>query len=433
MIWCEAFTPTTTAIATPNTMPVTTKRRQSSSVLSRSLLLSASSNKDHDSSGIIGSGSTSTNLRTADDDDEKDDGNDENNLNVNNPDDNEGKDEEDSTVVTVTHPVTGQCVTLIGTAHLSERSNQQVERLMAQLQPDAVMIELDPSRLERLGYDDGIAPGSTLSTMFPTITTSEQIPLPPTLVSATNPDGFVGLIQQGVAFGLSRVARLFLTQMYKSIEQDLNQKAGGEFAQAIASGDACSQCQTLILGDRNSIETLQRVVELAFLSPDGGVWGVWDRLNTANQHEMEQLEISVRQELQAAAEAESRNTNTTSTTATAVADEGGIELDQTIVTKAIIEKLKDDEHFRTQLFAKLEQTVPEFTQAFLKERDYLMSAAIVRELQLPPSPKEGKEEEDTTILTTTTSAIQTVVGVVGLAHVPGMERCLKSSFNIHEQ
>ena len=168
------------------------------------------------------------------------------------------EEEEDSTVVTVTHPITGQCVTLIGTAHLSERSNQQVERLMAQLQPDAVMIELDPSRLARLGYDDGIAPGSTLATMFPTITTSEQIPLPSTLVSATNPDGFVGLIQQGVAFGLSRVARLFLTQMYKSIEQDLNQKAGGEFA----FDPNCSQA--LKMGPYGAVP---------FSPPGGSSWG----------------------------------------------------------------------------------------------------------------------------------------------------------------
>jgi pheromone shutdown protein TraB len=48
----------------------------------------------------------------------------------------------------------------------------------------------------------------------------------------------------------------------------------------------------------------------------------------------------------------------------------------------------------------LEVQVPEFTQAFLKERDYIMAQAIRREL-LDANVKQ-------------------VVGVVGLAHVPGM-------------
>jgi pheromone shutdown protein TraB len=61
------------------------------------------------------------------------------------------------------------------------------------------------------------------------------------------------------------------------------------------------------------------------------------------------------------------------------------------------------------LFAKLEQEVPEFTQAFVKERDYIMSRAIGRELQLD-------------------ATVERVVAVVGLAHVPGIQSNLQCMF-----
>ena len=77
----------------------------------------------------------------------------------------------------------------------------------------------------------------------------------------------------------------------------------------------------------------------------------------------------------------------------------------------MMERLKEDSEFRNRLFRKLEKEVPEFTQAFLKERDYIMAETIRREL------------------VDSTHVVEKVVAVVGLAHVPGMEATLLAMFN----
>ena len=296
------------------------------------------------------------------------------------------EDEEDeNTVVSISNPKTGQTVTLIGTAHLSEKSNQQVQRLIETLQPNAVMIEIDPSRLERLGFD------SAADIKVEKVTDSEDIELP--IAPRNSKDGLIGIAQKVFVGVFSQVARAFLTQMYKSLENDLDQKAGGEFLQAVRSAENCDICDTVILGDRNSVTTIQRVAELAIESED--FIGVLNRLQTVNKEEMDKLEPVVRKELLKQKGEEGND---------------DYELDEMELTTAIMETLKEDKQFRTRLFSKLEQNVPEFTQAFLKERDYLMSESIRRELDRRPEQ------------------VKTIVGVVGLAHVPGMEKHFKTVF-----
>lgn len=296
------------------------------------------------------------------------------------------EDEEDeNTVVSISNPNTGQIVTLIGTAHMSEKSNQQVQRLIETLQPNAVMIEIDPSRLERLGFD------SADDIKVTKVTDSEDIELP--IAPQKTNDGLKGLAQKAFVGIFSQVARAFLTQMYKSMENGLDQKAGGEFLQAIQSAENCTVCDTVILGDRNSLTTIQRVAELAIES--GDFIGVLNRLQGVNTEEMNKLEPQVRIELLKQKGQEGND---------------DYELDEMELTTALMETLKEDTQFRTRLFSKLEQDVPEFTQAFLKERDYVMSESIRRELERRP-------EE-----------VKTIVGVVGLAHLPGMEKHFKTVF-----
>ena len=297
------------------------------------------------------------------------------------------EDEEDeSTVISISNPNTGQSVTLIGTAHLSEKSNKQVQRLIETLQPNAVMIEIDPSRLERLGFNN------VDEIKIATVTDSEDIELP-IAPRKTKGGGLMRFAQEASIGVFSQLARAVLTQIYKSLENDMDQKAGGEFLQAVQSAESCTVCDTLILGDRNSITTISRVAELAIDS--GDFMGVLNRLQAVNQEEIDFLEPRVRKELLIQKGQEGND---------------DFELDKTELTTAIIETLKEDEMYRTRLFARLEQDVPEFFQAFLKERDYLMSESILREFDRRP-------EE-----------VKTIVGVVGLAHVPGMERHFKSVF-----
>lgn len=289
--------------------------------------------------------------------------------------------EDENTVVTITHPKTSQSVTLIGTAHLSEKSSDQVQRLIESLQPNAVMVEIDPSRLERLGFD------STNDIQVDNVKCSGDISVPMTAPRET------GIFQKAFVGVFSQIARFLLTQMYKSMENDMDQKAGGEFLRALQSAQNCEACNTIILGDRDSVQTIQRVAAMAIES--GDFWGVLNRLQAVNQEELSKLEDTVREDLLAQKRQEGSKDS---------------ELDEVELTTAMMEALKEDKEFRTRLFAKLEQEVPEFTQAFLKERDYIMSESIAREL-------ENRPEE-----------VKSVVGVVGLAHVPGMEEHLKAVF-----
>lgn len=297
------------------------------------------------------------------------------------------QEQEEDCVVSMTNPKTGQTITLIGTAHLSERSNDQVQRLIEALQPNAVMIEIDPSRLERLGLADQ----SKIN--IEVIVNSEDIELPLAQQQKKPINGLVGLAQKAFVGVFSQIARASLTQMYKSLETNVNSKAGGEFLRAIQSAEKCTACDTLILGDRNSMTTIQRVAELAIES--GDFWGVFGKLEGINKEEMDLLEPKVRKEL---LQQKGQENN----------DE--YELDEGELTMAMMEKLKEDDQFRTRLFANLEQSVPEFTQAFLKERDYLMSESIRWELDSRPNE------------------IKTVVGVVGLGHIPGMEKHFEAIF-----
>jgi pheromone shutdown protein TraB len=294
------------------------------------------------------------------------------------------EDEIGNTVVSVTNDKTGQTVTLIGTAHLSEKSNDQVQRLIEALRPNVVMVEMDKSRLERIGID------SINDINVNRVTTSDDIELP--IVQTNNkPQGLVG-IAQGIFIQIfTKIARALLTNMYNDMGEQMNAKGGGEFLRAIQSAENCTVCDTVILGDRNSMVTIQRAAELALES--GDFMGVASRLQNVNTVEMQKMEIKVRKEL--------LQEN----------DNNGENLDESVVTKAVMEKLKEDKEFRTRLFSKLEENVPEFTQAFLKERDYLMCESIIRELER--SPEENKN----------------VVGVVGLAHVLGMEKHFRSVFD----
>ena len=298
---------------------------------------------------------------------------------------NQDEDEIGNTVVSVTNEKTGQTVTLIGTAHLSEKSNDQVQRLIEALQPNVVMVEMDKSRLERIGID------SINNINVNRVTTSDDIELP--IVQTNNrPQGLVG-IAQGVFIQIfTQIARALLTNMYDNIGEQMNTKGGGEFLRAIQSAENCTVCDTVILGDRNSMVTIQRAAELALES--GDFMGVANRLQNVNAEEMQKMEIKVRKELLQEKDNDDND-----------------DLDETVVTKAVMEKLKEDKEFRTRLFSKLEENVPEFTQAFLKERDYLMCESIICELER--SPEENKN----------------VVGVVGLAHVLGMEKHFRSVFD----
>jgi pheromone shutdown protein TraB len=306
------------------------------------------------------------------------------------------EDEDSQTVTTVNSPSGHQRITLIGTAHLSKKSNQQVQRLIQDIQPNVVLVELDPTRLHRIGIRD------ISDIQVPRVVTSEDIVLP--IDMNKRPTTLVGwlirpfwILQEVLTESFSRIARFLLTGMYNDMSDKMDnpEGGGGEFLAAIRAAEKVPDCSTLILGDRSSVTTIKRAASLAIQS--GDPLGVITRLQDVNEVEMRQLEAQVRARLQ---------------------EEAGEsdDVDDVQMNVAMMESLKEDSQFRNRLFRKLEQEVPEFTQAFLKERDYIMAEAIRRELNCVASSSDES------------AVVERVVAVVGLAHVSGMAETLRAMF-----
>jgi pheromone shutdown protein TraB len=283
------------------------------------------------------------------------------------------------TVVELKNTSTGQKVTLIGTAHLSQRSNDQVKCIIETVKPDVVMIELDPTRLERIGLTEEDL-GSNLCAV-------DDI-APPLLLddleSMQNLPWWSGLAE----FCVDRVAefaRGYLTDMYNEMGKGMGKDGlvgGGEFLAAInaaKSNDEYYNMSTkIVLGDRNSIATLRRAVELAIRS--GNPLGTLGRLASLNQEELNEMEEKLRERMEEKG-----------------ADPGEVSI-------ALVELLKSDSALRNRIFERLELEVPEFTRAFVTERDYIMAEAIRREIDA-----------------------RHIVAVVGLAHVQGISATLQGA------
>jgi len=279
--------------------------------------------------------------------------------------------ETDDTVVELKRG--NQLVTLVGTAHLSKASNEQVTKIIETKQPDRVMIELDPSRLKRIGIpsaEDIGLPYATVEDIQVPLQDDDKLPKP-----------WWTPLQDLLLSGFSKVGRILLTGMYDSMGDTVDQMGGGEFLAAIEAAKKTSSCEKIVLGDRDSLLTMKRAAELAMRS--GDPLGVMVRLSEVNEAEIDELRQRVLEQEPDKAQ------------------------DKSYMTKATIEVLKADTEVRNRIFERLEKDVPEFSRAFISERDYIMAEAIQRELS---------------------SGAKHVVGVVGLAHVPGIAANLQSTW-----
>ena len=290
--------------------------------------------------------------------------------------------DKDDTVTKLKHG--DQLVTMVGTAHLSKASNEQVTTIIEETRPDVVMVELDVTRLKRIGIK------STDELGLPFATADDiQVPLQDDdkLALANRPWWIPA--QDFLLDGFTQVTRKLLTGMYNDMgsnmsddDDDDDMVGGGEFLAAINAAKMVPSCEKIVLGDRDSLVTLRRAAELAVRS--GDPLGVLSRLQEANEAEMEPLQKRV---FDSAPDNQKDN--------------------EAYMATAMIEALKQDTEIRNRIFSRLEQEVPEFTRAFLTERDYIMAETIQREIS------RGAKH---------------VVAVVGLAHVPGISRNLESAW-----
>lgn len=150
--------------------------------------------------------------------------------------------------VTVLETRFGSKVYIVGTAHFSLESQEDVAKTIRAVQPDIVMIELDKSRVNILSLDEKTILEESKNMNFQKIRLTIQ------------QNGFL----QGVLY-------LLLLSMSAHLTKQLGMAPGGEFRQAFAEAKRIPGC-LVHLGDRPIHITLQRA--LATLS-----W--WQKLRIA--------------------------------------------------------------------------------------------------------------------------------------------------------
>ncbi|XP_077486928.1 traB domain-containing protein isoform X2 [Amblyomma americanum] len=150
--------------------------------------------------------------------------------------------------VTVLKTQEGSVVYLVGTAHFSLESQEDVAKTIQETQPDIVLIELCKSRLNILSFDEEVILRESQSmNMEKMMTTIKQ-------------NGLV----QGIMY-------ILLLSMSAHLTRQLGMAPGGEFRRAVQEAEKVKGC-LIHLGDRPLQITLQRA--LAALS-------VWQKLRLA--------------------------------------------------------------------------------------------------------------------------------------------------------
>lgn len=127
-------------------------------------------------------------------------------------------------------------VYLIGTAHFSKESQEDVMKTIAATQPDLVMVELCPSRISILSMDE-----QTLLKEASELNTQKIL---------------TTIKQSGVVQGILHV---LLLSMSAHITRELSMAPGGEFRAAHKAAMQTQLCR-LVLGDRPIQITLQRAL-----------------------------------------------------------------------------------------------------------------------------------------------------------------------------
>lgn len=280
---------------------------------------------------------------------------------------------------------TGAKLTLIGTAHISEDSVDQVRQIIRAQRPQVVMIELDKKRigkiqkgktLEDFGFITPPMASSPVAfvsedsdpslTMMPAKTSAPPSPVAAAMSASSN---FFQTIAQSVA---ANVLGKALGQFYSSLE-NIGFVAGGEFKAAVEEGAALGS--KVLLGDRDVDVTLSHLsLALTATTPDQF---------EALLDELDHLET-----------------------------QSGVPLlpppstpGQDDVTKQDISLFLERIKTRSAITAMtkiMRRNVPELYAALIGERDIFMADAITDSI---------KEQ-----------SADSCVAVVGFAHVPGMER-----------
>jgi len=139
--------------------------------------------------------------------------------------------------VTLLKSMFGSKVYIVGTAHFSKKSQEDVSFVIRNVKPDVVLVELCPSRVHILRYDEN------------------------TLLQEAKDINFNKICNIIKSNGLfNGVLYVLLLNMSAKITKELGIAPGGEFRQAVREAQKLSNC-VIQLGDRPISITLSRVLQ----------------------------------------------------------------------------------------------------------------------------------------------------------------------------
>jgi len=267
-------------------------------------------------------------------------------------------------------------IIVIGTAHISESSVDLVRRTIQKITPDVVMIELDAKRIGRV--DDG----RTLQELGFDIPEQQKVALLPNIVDnkydaetrVIKRDNL--LVRTSKAVGTMVMASIkqaagallgkALGQFYDSVEK-LGFTAGGEFKAAVEEAKRCNA--TVLLGDQDVDVTLQRLAAALSQVDSKQLNILLDKLSQVEK----ELGLSLPNEFDIANKEE---------------------------ISTFVEQMKQKRSVN-KLLSVIKMEVPAIYNALIGDRDLYMARSMIS------SPGTN------------------MVGIVGIAHIAGIERNLE--------
>lgn len=283
------------------------------------------------------------------------------------------------------NPSNGRKIYLLGTAHISDSSAQLAGVLVEDVRPDAVFIELDAKRIKRVSAGATSSDGSSQPPPsqtaggreggFPVAGQLESVqdgpannpaPIPKPTEKKVNPFDFK---QRALIAGSAAVGGA-IQGMYKKLNKS-GFNAGEEFVIAIKEGQRIGA--TIILGDRDVEVTLQRLTQ-ALSKTD-----LQALLQPNSELEQTMAAIMPSQPLPSSDDVKFKEEMT-----------------------AYVETMKAKENVKL-LMLQLQRAAPELYEALVAERDAYMANGLDK-----------------------LSIYQTIVAVMGIAHVDGVEANLAS-------
>ena len=286
-------------------------------------------------------------------------------------------------------------VHILGTAHISAESAELAGKLVRDVQPNVVFVELDAKRVKR-AIPGLVSSGKTEandkgeSNESPSRITAFMSTPNPSNESNSSPIINIGAEYVGSA----------VKNMYGKLESE-GFKAGDEFAMSVREGLAIGS--TIVLGDRDVELTLRRLTKALsktdirkLLSSDSEVE------KTMNELLPENVKAQVLKNQR------SQGGNVGVGIGKMISDQsnGEVDVDKADFT-SFVETMKEKENVK-KIMAALQKTAPEIYEAMVAERDLYMA--------------KGLDELNDTLK----SDSKNTVAVMGMAHVDGVERYLLS-------